>query len=338
MEEPFILSNGKEREQIVELVRRFGGSTTDAVLDPAMLFFCHPNIEGLVGYRVAHKCCVVFGDPICADKDRAELGLAFHKFVHDKGLRVVSIAASKSYANWAVQHIGGAMIEFGTELIFNSPIDPRKNTGTYGSLVRRKTKQAAREGISIHEYLSCDLGLEEQMEKARNIWLDARRGLQVHISTPYLFTDRFGKRWFYAKQEGKVVGVVVLNRLQAQDGWLLNHLMVIPNTPNGTSELLITTVLETLENEKCPFVTLGAIAAAELGEIKGLSKFSTLMARNVFKLAKKIIKLERLNTFWGKFEPATLPSYLLFSGKRIGIGEIISLKNAMNGTLKNGKH
>jgi lysylphosphatidylglycerol synthetase-like protein (DUF2156 family) len=156
----------------------------------------------------------------------------------------------------------------------------------------------------------------------------------MHISNVYLFTDCFGKRWFYAKQKDQVIGVIALNHLQARSGWLLNHLMVIPEAPNGVPELLMAHTLETLEKEGCPFATVGSIASNQLGEIQGLNKLAASLAKAVFVLANKAMKLHGLNTFWGKFHPKSEPAYLMFSKSKIGIRELLSLRKALNGTLK----
>ena len=71
------------RERVVEMVRKWGGPTSDAVLDPAMLYFEHPGIQGVMGYRIKRGCAIVFGDPICADSDRATLAVAFHRFAEE---------------------------------------------------------------------------------------------------------------------------------------------------------------------------------------------------------------------------------------------------------------
>ncbi len=328
----------EDRAYIVELIRRFGGFTADAVLDPSTQNFYLEGIHGFIGYRAQAGCMIVFGDPICALSDREKLAKAFHQFAEDKGSKVIYICASQDYANWAIKNVCESLVEYGEELIFNPPTDPRKNTGSYGSLVRRKTKQATREGVTIHEYIPFDEKIQNAIEEVQHLWLKSRCGPQIHISTPYLFTDCFGKRWFYAKQKDRFIGVIALNRMETCTGWLLNHLMVIPQVPNGVPELLMTTVLDTLEKESCPFATVGSIAAHQLGEIRGLSRFSSSIARMVFNIASKLTNLEGLNTFWGKFQPKSRPSYLLFSRKKIGIRELLSLQRALTGNLKEDKN
>lgn len=332
------IENVSARLSLVQMVRKWGGSTADAVLDKAMQAFQYPGIEGFIGYRVEMGCAICFGDPICPPEVRENLARAFHDFTEKQGYRVIYIAASQNYAHWTIAHICGGIIEFGKELIFTPPVDPRKSTGPHASLVRRKTKQAIRENVTIHEYIPYDPSIENAIEEVKTLWLKARTGIQVHISNVHLFTDALGKRWFYAKHQNRVIGVIALNHMQNRSGWLLNHLMVIPGAPNGVPELLMATVLETLEKEGCLFATVGSIAAEYLGEIKGLSDLSTKMAHFIFGIASKVIKLDRLGTFWGKFLPTHEPSYLIFSHKKIGLRELLSLQRAMNGTLRGKKN
>ncbi len=321
-----------ENPSIVEMVRLWGGSTTDAVLDPSMTNFQHPGIKGFIAYRLVMKCAIVFGDPICSAQDIEPLAKAFHRFMDEKDYRPIYIAASQEYAHWAIENVCGSIIEFGEELVFNNPYDPRKNTGPYGSLVRRKTKQAIRTGVSVHEYTTQDPTLEDAINEVKSLWLKGRKGPQVHISNVYLFTNRHGKRWFYAKHEERIIGVIVLNQLISQNGWHINHLMVIPEAPNGVPELLMTTVLEVLEKEKSSYASVGFIANQKLGEIRGLHKAFVPIARSIFNIASNVTQLNGLNTFWGKFHPQSKPSYLMFSRKKIGIGELIGLKKALNGS------
>ncbi|PWU13972.1 MAG: hypothetical protein C5B45_05160 [Chlamydiae bacterium] len=88
------------------------------------------------------------------------------------------------------------------------------------------------------------------MEQLATAWVAARRGIQVYLATPTLFADRTGKRWFFAKQEEKIIGLALLNELPFHQGWLLNNVMVAKEAPSGVSEHLLVSVLE---KEQCRF-------------------------------------------------------------------------------------
>ena len=73
--------------------------------------------------------------------------------------------------------------------------DPIKQTGKHAWKLRNKIKQAAHEGVTIHEYLQDDAELEQSIEDAGKIWLKGRHGHQFHIGNVVLFNNRDGKRW-----------------------------------------------------------------------------------------------------------------------------------------------
>lgn len=321
-----------ERQLLIQRVRRWGGSSSDAILDPVCKIFTSPTIEGLIGYRVELNCVVVFGDPICAPIDRQLLVQAFHDY-YKESHNIIYVMASEEFSKWGIEHGCRALIEFGQELIMDPHADPRARQGTHASLVRRKVRHALRAGVQVKEYVGFDKKLEEAITQVGISWLQSRRGPQVYISHVRLFADRFGKRWFYAQQGDHIVGVLLLNQLQAQQGWLLNHLMITPDAQHGTPELLVVTALETLQQESCHFVTFGSSPAKQLGQVVGLSKSSAWLSRQGFKLANKLFHLHGHNMFWEKFHPESKPTYLLFHQSHIGWRELLGLSRALNVSL-----
>jgi len=317
------------RESRVKIVRRWGGLASDAVLDPNSEIFEIPNLDGILGYRIEHGCAVVYGNPVCAPAMASKLVEAFDHYTKKLGLKVLYVGATGWFAEAVIQSGQGVSIEFGYEITLNPQRDPRSHTGSHGSLVRRKVRHAEKEGVCVEEYTEADSALEVALEEVGNSWLQMRKGPQVHISHVHLFDDRPGKRWFYAKKEDQIVGVVVLNQLEARQGWLLNHLMFTPQAPNGTPEILVVTALAKIAEEGCHFVSFGNASKASL-EIMGLGKFSSWAITHIFKLATHIFHLEGHIKFWDKFHPQYEPSYILFRERNIGIRQILSLMKALN--------
>lgn len=316
--------------EIIDLLRRLGGPTTNAVLDPSTLIFKVPEIDGLLGYKIHFGCAVVFGDPVCADSDTLALMKAFETWCKEKRLKIVYNIASEPFAKFASQHGYLARIEFGQEIVIDPHHDPRKLTGNNASLVRRKVRHAEKEGVSCLEYVEGDLNIESKMETVADLWLKEKKGPQIYMASVSLFSNRPGKRWFYAKKGDEIVGVVMLNRLQKRQGWLLNHLMITPNAPGGVPEILVITAIDTLKNEGCHHLTCGSVPCDTLGEILGPSQTSIKVTRFIFHVAKKIFRLHGKYKFWEKFDPTLAPSYLLFHGKSIGIKPIGALIRSMN--------
>ena len=323
----------KNREHIVTCVRQWGGLTSDAVLDPNCRYFSLPNIDGFIAFRQENGCIVVLGNPICSVSDMPELTQAFHRFHKENSKRMIYVAASQAFTQWALQHVCAVAIEFGEEMMMDPHNDPRARTGPNACVVRRKVRHAIKENVTITEYCESNTALEEAIQQVGNAWVQARRGPQVHISKINLFEDRLGKRWFYATQGERIVGVLSINQLQAQQGWLISRLMVVPDAPNGTPELLVTTALEVFASEGCHFVTFGVVPGLTLGEIVGLNTFGIFASRCIYKLAKLVFYLGGTKTFWEKFHPQKEPSYLLFSQRTIRIRDLIGLSRAMNASF-----
>lgn len=320
-----------ERRLILERVRRLGGITSDALLDPACKIFTLPNIDGLIGYREDADCVVVFGDPVCKATDLAHLTEAFHRYIEEKGMRVIYISASESFTRLAFGKFCKVCVEFGEELMLDPVTEnPRERHGTHASLVRRKIRHAQHDGTQVIELTTHDPALEQAINQVGISWLESRKGPQIHISSVRLFEDKEGKRWFYAKHKERIVGVVVLNQLQARKGWLLNHLMITPDAPHGTPELLVITALEKVAIEDCHLITFGTVIKERLGVIEGFGKIHTLLLRGVFNTAKLIFHLSGPKKFWEKFHPRNEPTYLLFSQPYLGIREIRSVMKALN--------
>lgn len=319
---------------IIKLTRRWGGLATDALLDPVCQYFQTSTIEGFIGYRVERRCAIVYGDPVCATENQVKLAQSFHDFCKDKYKNIIYVTASASFARSACQEtICGVIIEYGEAIALDPQSNPSERTGTNGSLIRRKTRQAKDHGVTVVEYTSEDDHMEKQIEQVGVEWLNSRKGPQIHISNVHLFENRFGKRWFIAQKGGEIVGTVVLNQLESKQGWHLNHLMTNKSAPNGTPELLVISVLEILKKENCSYVSCGAAATKELGEITGLSTISSWVARRMFHFATKIFHLKGHKMFWGKFHPITAPSYLIFQKPRIGAWELAALMDALNVSL-----
>lgn len=330
---PSLENRQENRQEIIACIRRWGGLASDAALDPTCQYFSLSHIDGLIAYRQEYGCAVVLGDPICAASDMPPLAEAFHRFCQEHRKRLIYLAVSHAFIQWAIQNGLKIAIEFGEELVLDPHHDPRAQTGGHASLVRQKVRHALKENLMAMEYRDHDANLENAMKQISQAWLRARHGPQVHISHLCLFANRLGKRWFYASQGERIVGVLLMNQLQAHQGWLINRVIVPPYAPHGTPELLITTALETLVSEGCHFVTFGVVPRPALGKIVGLGTCGIWLSRCLYKCAKKVFYLGGTKTFWEKFHPQNQPSYLLFNGNTIGIRDLFGLIRAVNATF-----
>ncbi len=175
-------------------------------------------------------------------------------------MNIIYLVASENFAHWALQkNLCSSAIAFGEEL-FLSPL----NLPVQSALLRKKIRKAAREGVLAFEYQTDDPSIETDMEKMVATSLRLRKGPQTHIAQVSLFQERFGKRWFYAKKQAKIMAVAWLNQIEEKQGWVFSQMVLNSEAPVGTSEFLIAAILETLKKEKCAYLSLGAVPAKKL--------------------------------------------------------------------------
>lgn len=323
------VNTSPSRGQIAELIRKWGNASSISLLDPACQIFSVPEIDGVIGYRTGWGCAVAYGDPVCALADVPALAEAFQRYCQVRNWRNIYATVSERFALWAINHISSAAVQVGEELIFN----PRRNpeTGAIARKLRNKVSHARHSGVIVNEYTMRNKPLESAIEQVASSWLKSRHGPQIYLSHVNLFAERTGKRWFYACQEGRIVGVLLLNQLVARQGWLVNMVMATPDASPGTSELLVISALDALRFEGTSLVTVGTLPLERLDKIVGLGWFSRWMARTSFQVAKRIFPINGRLKYWQKFQPhQSEGSYLLFSHSNVGLRDLAGVMSALN--------
>lgn len=318
------------RQERVRLIRKYADTNTDGLLEESCQAFQVQGIEGFLGYRIEDGYAVVFGDPPCSDADRLPLTQAFHDYCKEHNIGIVYTIISKEYANCLQTHFAASIIEFGEKFILEPFHNPKENTGPHAVLVRKKVKHAEKAGVTIHEYVSGDPDIEKQILAVAENWVAKRKGPQIFLAHVTLFNDKAGKRWFYAKQNGTLVGFLVLNRLDAKNGWLMNNVMLLPNAPNGLSELLIIKTLETLKDEGCHYLVAGPVTTKELGAMEGMHSAVEQLIRFIFKGVQFFFHLDGYEAFWLKFDPKTEGSFLAFPNNDISYSSVKAILHAFN--------
>lgn len=323
------VENVTGNHQLIDsLIHKWGGPISEAIFEAPCHFFQVPDIEGFIGYSLQSGCAVIYGEPVCSPEDKLHLALAFHHYCQQHKLESIYICVSEHFAKLAIKNGYKVLIEVGENIVLDPTHNPME--GSKGYRLRNRTHHASKLGLNVYEYIVEDKAMEEAIQNVGNTWLKARHGPQIHLGEINFFDHRNGKRWFYVEnKEKEVIGTALLSRLDAHEGWLLKYLMVVPDTPRGTSELMMTHILKELNREGCCYITYGMVPGENLGEIIGLSRYSAYLARGGFKLAKWIFHLEQRKLYWQKYHPQTEPCYVLFSSPRIGLKQIRALLSAL---------
>lgn len=313
--------------QIGEYIKNFGGPLSISLLDPRCLIFKAPGINGAIGYCKIGKNTVVFGDPVASFEDKIKLGTAFHDYNSQNGCNSIYLAASVDFSEWAMQNISKSLIEVQEELAIDPATYPR--TGPKGRLLHKKTNHAKRDGVKIQEFLNDDPEIKKHILEVEEQWLKSKKGPQIYISHINFFEEHSGKRCFYATVNDQFVGAIFLSRMEAENGWLLYLLTSLPNSPVGTSEYLILTVLDKLAEENCHYFSFGISTIEDIGKTVGLKSTSLFLAKYGFKAFKKLLPLDNRRKFWEKFDPYYKRSFTLFSDS-VGLSQIYAIMKTTN--------
>ena len=310
-------------ESFASVVKRLGNPESTTLIHSSCHVFRIPQVDGVVGYHQIGNCAVVIGDPICLSHDTPKLTNAFHFHCQKRGLSTVYLTVHHDFAHWAIHNGCQTLIQIGSELSINPTHFRLKHK------LRNQMNQSLKHAVQVKEYTHFDPLLESQMKNTLEIWSKQRRGVQIHLGNNNYFYNDIKKRIFYAQQKDTIIGFLVLTPLDRFQGWVVNTHLAILEAPAGTKEHLMCTVFNSLAQEKCHFLCLGAISGTQLGEVIGLNSFDKTLASLIFKVAKWFFKLDAKATHLKKYRPNLQPTFLVCSGK-LTIIELLAIKNALN--------
>ena len=209
------------RHELVSFVRKWGDVNTEGLLSSTCQYYTKPNIEGFIGYRIEAGNAVVYGDPVCQITDKSTLANAFQQHCRKQQLGVVYIIASAEFSHWAAQNQNAVLIEFGKKFLLNPQINPADQVGPKAGLVRNRVNHALNEKTYVLEYCNDNPSLEKTLQDIASTWQQKRQGPQIYLADFTLFNDREGKRWFYAKKDEIIVGILLLSKIKSTNGWLI---------------------------------------------------------------------------------------------------------------------
>jgi len=260
-----VLSTAVSEEEIFGFLRQFGRNTNSFLLAyGGCEWFRSDNPSGLVAYVRSGHTCVVAGDPLCASEDTLAVLQAFSRHVGNR-YRIALLLVS----GWLLPQLkqaGYGAIEVGSDPFFDlKRWAPR---GDRAKKVRSSVNLARRSGVTVSVYRPAkgrDPQLELEMEACANAWLTGRQGFTMRFFSaqrPLEWAKE--KRFLLAWHERRLVGFVTCSPIYARDGWYIEDIVRRPEATYGTTELLITSALESLCEEGFSMATIGISPFANL--------------------------------------------------------------------------
>src|SRR4029079_15843304 len=116
------------------------------------------------------------------------------------------------------------------------------------------------------------------------------------------------KKYFTARDaSGKLVGFLAASPIPARDGWDLEDILRSGNAPNGTTDLLVVEVLNSLKRDGARLATLGtALVATEGGADRDvhISPMLSRVTRSIAGCFSIFYNFDGVRHFKAKFAPS----------------------------------
>lgn len=232
---------------------------------PGIRLWTSPETEGAIAYNEFGKVWLVPGDPLASAENLGKVSDSFLQKAYSEGRVVGFMPATEQFAKHS-SALGLRAIEIGSAPYFDlTTWAPR---GDRAKKARAGVNQARRAGVHVTEIVKVDERLVRETACLCKSWLTTRRSAIRFewLFTVDLFQHKENKKYFTARDaNGKLVGFLAASPIPARDGWYLEDVLRSKNAPNGTTDLLVVEVLDSLKRSGAKLATLGTALMATEG-------------------------------------------------------------------------
>ena len=314
-----------DRARVLALIKRYGRTATSfQALEPNLQYWFHGQ-NACVAYAECGNSFVTAGGPICNHGTEIEIAHKFAAYAADRGKRLRWFATEcdlSETGEFAVLHIG------------EQPTwRPEEWTATVANKrsLREQLRRARAKGVVVSQRSAGELSpnskhRNEIIELAHR-WLAARAmapmGFLVHL---HLLNHLQERRFFEARQDGQLIGVLAAVPIYANRGWFFEDVLRDPRAPNGTIELLFDAAMRSLARDGANSVTYGL---APLANVK------SPWLRRIRDRSRRLYDFDGLHRFKTKLVPSSWqPIYLAFPATERGVRATVdSLKAFAHGSF-----
>jgi phosphatidylglycerol lysyltransferase len=273
--------------------------------------------EGAVVFNDFGKVWLVPGDPLASAENEAAVAEGFLRAARAQGRSVGFIPATQRFAKHS-SRLGLRAVKIGSAPYFDlATWAPR---GDRAKKARAGVNQGRRAGVQVSEVINIDERLIRETACLCKNWLTTRRSPTKFgwLFALDLFQHSERKKYFTARDPtGRLVGFLAASPIPARQGWYLEDVLRLPEAPNGTADLLVVEVLQSLKREGAKLATLGTGPMAMEGtpdsSIHCSSKLSQAV-RVVATVFAVFYNFDGVSRFKAKFAPSWWESeYILIS-------------------------
>ena len=284
---------------------------------PGIRLWTAANKQGAVAYNEFGKVWLVPGDPLASVENLATVSAGFLQQARAEGCVVGFMPATQQFARLSGA-LGLRAIKVGSAPYFDlATWAPR---GDRAKKARAGVNQARRAGVRVTEIVDIDERLIRETACLCKSWMTTRRSALKFewLFAVDLFRHKEKKKYFTARDaSGKLVGFVAASPIPARDGWYLEDVLRSKDAPNGTGDLLVVDVLESLKRGGAKLATLGTAPMAMMDSLDQevhVSRWLSNATRFVASCFSVFYNFDGVRRFKAKFAPSWWESeYVLMS-------------------------
>lgn len=266
-------------------------------------YFEPSDIDGFLAFEVHRKTAVVCGDPVCAEGDITEMLSRFAEYCGGRGWKFTFVGASARVAKVAAA-LGWHAAKVGEEPFFD--LATYSLSGRGAKKARSAINLAKRSGITVEEYAHTSPAVDSEIEAVKEAWLASRKAVPMGFllrSRPFAKRDK--KRTFIALQDGRVVGAMTCAPAAARNMLYVEEQLRSPDSPYGTTELLIDEARKIAKADGIALLSLGTsplqgASSQPYGKFRAIK----LLTRLLYSKANFIYSFRSLNHYKKKFAPS----------------------------------
>lgn len=323
-----------DRDRARALVLEHGWNPTAyQILNPGMrLWFPHAG-DAAVGYVVAAKTWVIAGAPVCPIERLRDVAAELRhdaaragawELYFGAGERLEQLLGSRDYH----------LLRLGAQPTWNAQSWSRIVKGK--SSLRAQINRARNKGLHARELSRTEI--ERRLAELReilNAWLGTRGLPPLHFMTEAdILGDLRDRRVFVAERGASASAFLLATPVPARRGWLVEEWPRRPDSPNGTTHLLVDCAMRTFAAEGARFVTLGLAPLSDRAGVIGDGEPMWLRAllRWLRAHGRRFYNFRGLDAFKASLEPERWePVYAIVRGQRVTLRSLRAVAVAFGG-------
>jgi len=309
--------------KLLPLVQRFGTNTHSFLsLYPGLNIFRTPQVEGYIPYVTSGNLVLIAGEPICADADLSALMGQFMAQMAGFGKTIGMIPVNQAKLS-RFSDMGFDSIYIGKEPIFDLRDLPQPSRS-----IRQAIRRAKRKGLRVVPF---DERYRSRIEEVSRQWLVTREmpPMSFLFQLRPLLLQQHKQYFLLVDGDGILLAFLACSPIYGRQGWYLEDLIRTGDMPNGGTELLIQSALESLAEQGAQIATLALAPLAGLPDRDEQHPYLNQLLRLSYEHLSFLYHFQTLEFFKGKFQPSIWESnYFCFYPKGLRFSLVQSLLSA----------